>query len=114
MKGYNNMTGGLFDNEPLKIVNDPDRDVRAQQVAESLNSIHSGKCAMVDDVWRGIYQKLGNEGIPSDDWKRRTMEQVDLLAAIVPDPMAGQHVSPKKADSLWMNDLRNLAKRMMK
>lgn len=65
---YKGMTGGLFDGEPLRLTRDPGRDIRAQQIANSLESIITMRTAMADRLWDAIWERTGQQGEPPDGW----------------------------------------------
>ena len=110
---YKNMKGGLFSGEPLEVVKDPSREIRAQQVAESLRSLASGSCAIYEPLMKAVYQKLGYEGDPPIEWVVKVSENVALLKGSLPAPgMEGYNDKQNNKD--YRAGLTSLAYRLMK
>ena len=113
---YKNLRGGLFSGEPLEVVKDPSREIRAQQVAESLRSLVIGECAIRDQVWKAVRVKLGYDDEPTEEWKAKVTEEVKFIQSVA-QVLVGQdnkHASPKEKSGYLAAELKNLSRRLMK
>ena len=108
---YNGMTGGLFENEPLKLKRDPSRNIRADQIRQSLKSLKRG-CAIPEKVWEAVWRKCGKNDTPPDSWRVSVMAQVELVRGTLLEPgSVGYDHTQNEKD--YNDGLLSLAKRLM-
>lgn len=109
------MEGDLFTETPLTVKGNPARDIAAQQVRESLRSIHGASCAMPDELWQAVWTKCGHDGAPSDAWKVSVTQNVRLFVktsqAQRPDET---WPTPDEASKMYLEQLLAYSHRLLR
>lgn len=110
---HNGMEGDLFTGEPLKVVGNPDRDIRAQQIANSLASLNSN-CAIPDEVWQAVYTKCGYRGEVTQAFIGRAKNEVDFAVKVTEQiRVKEKHTKSADTDKVYKSQLNQIARRLM-